>query len=114
MAVSTIKAMTGRKRSEMIDFTPTNGNTYQDGCFYGYVNGNVFVSVRLSGLTANSRVAVFQLPSGYRPPVQINVTGHGGTSISNKCYGVINSDGNISVNSEDEYAFFQAYFPIGS
>lgn len=113
MAVSTIKALTGKTRSEMTNFTPTNGSVYQNGCCYAKVNGNVFLSVRLSGLTANSRVTVFQLPSGFRPPVQINAMGHGGAAISNKCYGVINPDGNIQVNSEDTYAFFQAYFPIG-
>lgn len=113
MAVSTIKALTGKTRSEMTNFTPANGNVYQNGCFYGKVNGNVFISVRLSGLTANSRVDVFQLPAGFRPPVQINITGHGGASLSSKCYGIINSDGNVKVNSEDSYAYFQAYFPIG-
>ena len=66
----------------------------------GYVNVYIYVK----SLTANTRTAIGQLPSGYQPLAAFPYVGMGGASYTSKAFFNIGSDGIITVTSDDTYA----------
>lgn len=68
--------------SDLIAGTPVSG---WGGCWYYKIGTRVHLHIAVSGVTANTNVQVFTMPSKYRPYGSINAAGRGsnGSEVSN-------------------------------
>ena len=79
-------------------FNPTSGSSYSyyGGCYYETYGDIAHVHVGVSGLTSNTAVTIYTLPSNYWPKSPIFAHGTGGSS-SNIGYVEIRTNGDIYV-----------------
>lgn len=97
--------------SKRIAFTPRSGQSYANygGCYYYKVNSMVYVSVGISGLSANTNTTIYTLPAGYRPSHFIASLGVG-NSLAQYSFVQVSSDGNIVVRTQGSFALVSICF----
>ena len=91
--------------------TPVVGTSYSSygGCYYETVGEIIHVHIGLSGLTANTNLTVANLPNGMRPSTGIISIGRG-SSTNTLCYGSIDANGDITIQSTGAYAMIDFIF----
>ncbi|MBR4352720.1 MAG: hypothetical protein IKQ01_06580 [Bacteroidales bacterium] len=73
----------------------------------------IILAMSVQGLTANTRVQIATLPSGYRPLMDATFYGGGGLSYSNKTIVTVRATGELYVLPDDTYTtgYFMFYAP---
>ena len=94
-------------------FTPAAGTSYSSygGCYYEKMGRLVHIHLGLSGLTANTRHTVYNLPQSIRPATAIFAVGQT-DSASSICNLVVNSSGSVTVLSQSTYCSADVIFMI--
>ena len=89
-----------------IPFTPIAGSNYASygGCWYSRIGNLVHLHIGMSGLTANTQITVYQLPTGLRPVTPAASVGVGGLSYTAIARLTVATDGKVNVVSDDSYA----------
>lgn len=92
----------------VIEPTLSNGTSVNHRTYYYKKGTRVFVSIAVSGLTANTNQLLFTLPSGYRPSTIILPIGCDDSFNLNTVL-LVKTDGNIEMrkNATQAYAFFE-------
>lgn len=92
----------------VIEPTLSNGTSVNHRTYYYKKGTRVFVSIAVSGLTANTNQLLFTLPSGYRPSTIILPIGCDDSFNQNTVL-LVKTDGNIEMrkNATQAYAFFE-------
>lgn len=88
--------------------TLTNGSSVNNRTYYYKKGSRVFVSIAVSGLTANANQLLFTLPSGYRPSTIILPFGCDDSFNMNTVL-LVKTDGSVEMrkNATQAYAFFE-------
>ena len=88
--------------------TLTSGTTVNHRTYYYKKGTRVFVSIAVSGLTANANQLLFTLPSGYRPNTILLPVGCDDSFNQNTVL-LVKTDGSIEMrkNATQAYAFFE-------
>lgn len=92
--------------AERVLITPTASgvSNYGEGSYY-YQRGKLtFVHINVQGLTANSQVTIFTMPSGARPVQSVYACGFCGNTYTGVANININASGVVKVASVDTYA----------
>ncbi len=92
----------------------SSGAVYNDygGCYYYKKNNKVHVHIGISGLSANTRHQLFQLPSGYEPYSSVRSCGTGGESMMSLAWIEVNNYGVVFCASSDRYAMCDIEFDL--
>lgn len=92
-----------------VSFSPTSGSVYR-ACWYARIGNVCHLHVDMQGLTPSTNTLIFTLPFGYRPLYQTAIQGQGQESYGALASCTVETDGKVSIYSQDHYAIIDGSF----
>lgn len=105
LALYTFVANTGTP----VSFSPTSGSVH-NACWYARIGNVCYLHVDMKDLTPLTNTQIFTLPVGYRPLYPTAIQGQGQESYGALASCVVQTDGNVSIYSQDHYAVIDGSF----
>ena len=92
-----------------VSFSPTSGSVH-NACWYARIGNVCYLHVDMKGLTPSTNTQIFTLPVGYRPLYPTAIQGQGQESYGALASCIVQTDGNVSIYSQDHYAVIDGNF----
>lgn len=92
-----------------VSFSPTSGSVHK-ACWYARIGNVCYLHVDMKDLNPLTNTQIFTLPVGYRPLYPTAIQGQGQESYGALASGIVQTDGSVSIYSQDHYAIIDGNF----